>query len=301
MTQQPIQVFLFVSIKGGVGKSTLSTLTALALSACGRRPLVLDADFTGSSLGDGLSLCAPSETGFLSREETLRLRGERVDARPAPKVLRPPYLNDAILHRAQRSEDDYRIDQGTWRHNDHPDIRWFPSSPAPYDVSVAVRWLHHHDQALWGKRFTTILSLSAEQLPDLTDVVIDLPPGLFGFSETILRASRDLDRARWAVRPILVTTPDRNDLFPAMESFRLLRSQLPQAVPLINKSSEGLRVIRQDLKSFFVKRIGHARLEDLLVELDWAPRTLGRIFREPHLHVPSTLLDKLAQALTISP
>ncbi|HSP81445.1 MAG TPA: P-loop NTPase, partial [Myxococcaceae bacterium] len=90
-----LRCYSFHSVKGGVGKSTLSVLTALGLAQRGGRPVTLiDMDLTGTSLADVLPLEAPAwdsvaleeklpllrpPTGFLSLEETrerMELRDE---------------------------------------------------------------------------------------------------------------------------------------------------------------------------------------------------------------------------------
>ena len=59
----------FHSVKGGVGKSTLSTRCALALARKRpeRRVYLVDLDLTGTSLADGLPLRAP-DFGFPPNE-----------------------------------------------------------------------------------------------------------------------------------------------------------------------------------------------------------------------------------------
>lgn len=53
-----ITVHTFSSAKGGVGKSVLAIASAKILAVSGRSPALLDCDFTGTSIADGLRLCA---------------------------------------------------------------------------------------------------------------------------------------------------------------------------------------------------------------------------------------------------
>ena len=63
MPKQSITPHAFASAKGGVGKSTLAVACAkLIASEAGRRCVLVDADMTGTSLADGLKLCAPDVT-----------------------------------------------------------------------------------------------------------------------------------------------------------------------------------------------------------------------------------------------
>ena len=89
---QPLRIHAFCSVKGGVGKSTLAVACATRLARQGREVVLIDADLTGSSLADGLTLEAPLVTSdaagamdltapatgeFLSAVDSEHLRDER--------------------------------------------------------------------------------------------------------------------------------------------------------------------------------------------------------------------------------
>src|SRR5580698_1045668 len=95
MSGRVITLHVFCSAKGGVGKSTLAIACARLLAEASRTVVLIDADLTGTSLADGLCLCAPevarrpdgrldfdaAPTGrHLTREATVAQRNARRDA-----------------------------------------------------------------------------------------------------------------------------------------------------------------------------------------------------------------------------
>ncbi len=171
MPARTITLHVFASGKGGVGKSTLAIACAKLLSDQGRTCVLLDADFTGTSLADGLLLCAPvvatkqdgaldfyapSTRQFLSREETIRLRMRRKDATPQEQFLAPPFLNDIFLHGDLKQE--CRIEALCWRHEDRGDrVLYLPSSPLGKDIGIALGWLFRDQVFTWLQRLTWLL------------------------------------------------------------------------------------------------------------------------------------------------
>jgi hypothetical protein len=253
MPARTITLHVFASAKGGVGKSTLAIACARLLGEQGRTCVLLDADFTGTSLADGLLICAPvvatkqdgaldfyapSTRQFLSREETIRLRMRRKDSTPQEQFPAPPFLNDIFLHGDLKQE--CRIEALCWRHEDRSDrVLYLPSSPLGKDIGIALGWLFRDQVFTWLQRLTWLLDGMAAQLEALNDVVIDLPPGLHGFAHEVLvllsYISRDRempsgfpawheqrDKLAWQARPFLVTTPDRNDVILALEYYARL-------------------------------------------------------------------------------
>lgn len=126
-----LRCYSFHSVKGGVGKTTFSLLTALYHAVIRReKTLLIDMDLTGTSLADVLPLEAPNfqaetaqsptnphtpieplqhaPTDFLSREETLRRIRNRHEnghdlsrTQPSPARWRSndvPFINDFLLY-----------------------------------------------------------------------------------------------------------------------------------------------------------------------------------------------------------
>ncbi|MEO5726298.1 MAG: P-loop NTPase, partial [Byssovorax sp.] len=136
MSERTIRLHTFCSVKGGVGKSTLATICAKLLADRGRVPVLVDCDLTGTSLADGLRLCAPvvaeHEDGAIdleapptgemlsldetrsrrtARRDALRRDGEKWKDRPRP----PPYFNDPLNY-TFLTKRPARVDALLWKH-----------------------------------------------------------------------------------------------------------------------------------------------------------------------------------------
>jgi len=320
-----ITLHAFCSTKGGVGKSTLAVAWTELLRGEGRRCVLLDADLTGSSLADGLDLCAPDlrsdgQSGlslgaapsgaFLDAGETRSRIRERCRMRPkdVPLPRHVPFFNDALAYQGVVTEIECRLGAMLWRQGDESQGWLLPSSPSPNDVAVALGWLFQDGQADWQRRTAWILDALAEQLPDLTDVVLDLPPGLFGFVHAVLRLLAALrtggplpegcpDLAgsgrAWETRPFLLMTPDRNAWASALRAFRRLRSTLPTLVPVVNRLSGGRVLLQGAVRSEF----GATGIEERLRFLAESPDDLGRLFVDGRLTYLAPLRRAVGDAL----
>jgi hypothetical protein len=312
-----VRIHCFFSVKGGVGKTTL----AVALAQLVPRPercVVLDLDLTGSSLAEGLDLQAPEialrsdgsmdldapPTGtYLSVDESRTAR----DARKRSKAglwLPPPYINDAFRYEGNDQERDCRLDAMCWRHQSDPGVRYLPSSSIDRDIVSSLDWLYrdevHHGGA-WLQRFAWILYTFLEQMPELEDLVLDMPPGVFGFTREVLSFLAHLstgsvlparfpglpDQAEWQIHPYLVTSEDRQDLFLAMETYATILSKLPSVVPLLNRLKSPIEKTKEALDQRFrgalIKDIGHR-----MRSVSEHRATLGRLFIEGDLKLTDT-------------
>lgn len=300
------------SVKGGVGKSTLAVHGAWALARAGAHVLVLDVDLTGSSLADGIELCAPrlpmseaglldlcsdDQPGFVDRSETLRLRDRR-QKRDVQQHLAVhlPYLNDAMLHEVA-GRGECRLDHMAWTWPaaaaSEPvagSLLFLPSSPQRKDMAIAANWAKQEDDRTWSNRLESLLDLAAHQVPELTHLVLDLPPGPLGLSsgviDMLVRISgktaqlpaADGAQVQWSSIPVLVTTPDRNDLFIATEYYLHHRPRMPSLQLLVNKASPGLAEERHALRERFGSIVQTSGVEHSpAIGLD--DRGLGRTFR----------------------
>ena len=121
-----LRCYSFHSVKGRVGKSTLSSILALALAEDTETTLV-DMDLTGTSLADVLPLCAPRwrenanwhaapDAGFHDRAHSRRAMSVRADASPAD-LVEPPFLNDFLLYQTAdwQARDDVHPHALGWR------------------------------------------------------------------------------------------------------------------------------------------------------------------------------------------
>ncbi|MBI4819054.1 MAG: P-loop NTPase [Deltaproteobacteria bacterium] len=272
-----VSLIAFCSAKGGVGKSTLSVACAHVLASPDAPVVVVDADMTGTSLADGLSLCAPrlvsSAEGILdfnqvpeahlSAEATRQLQARH--RRGLGTSL--PFLNHALL--ATRDESDrpkLRAQALLWREaGQDSSVSYIPSSSTQDDVGVALRWLYTEDEPKrWVCHLAWVLRALVNDVPNLRAVVIDLPPGLFGFTQATLSLLAHLRKGwslpngfpplldgsvSWDVKPILVLSADRNDLVVGADYFAKVKAQdrLPGLIPAVNALTEAPEVIRKRL------------------------------------------------------
>ena len=209
-----LRCYSFHSVKGGVGKSTLSVLTALGLAQRGdRRVTLIDMDLTGTSLADVLPLESPaceaapdgtlsllrSPTGFHSREDTRQLMEERdeqareaihrgTEARAARCV---PFLNDYLLFATPDwdNQQDLPIESVLWRmrgFSPENSLRVLPSSALPVDLEriIPVVFDENHSGFLESRLEYLLDALVPEQGEAV--VVVDTPPTIPGLSRSVL-------------------------------------------------------------------------------------------------------------------
>lgn len=309
MKKRTIKLRAFCSAKGGVGKSTLAVTCSRLLAEQAGLGVLLDCDMSGTSIGDGLKLrapkvrrlpdarsmdlLAPASREFHTEEETVALRDQRkeLEWESYPPLL--PYFNDALLYQNPEGEDDCCLPAMLWRHsNEHDPVFYFPSSSLPQDVSTALGWLYRDKLSQWKQRLAWILYTLAEQMPDLAFVVLDLPPGLFGFTREVLSLLAHLGKEaplgpdfpallsmdiNWKIKPFIVMTADTNDLVVAMEAYTALKNDLSTLIPLLNRSSEGLEVVKHRIRKRF-ERFGALGVEERLRSVGEMRTTLGKVF-----------------------
>lgn len=312
---RPLRIHAFCSIKGGVGKSTLAVACATRLARDDGKIVLIDVDLTGSSLADGLVLRAPAITldeggqmdltapateRFLSPEETERLRDERQVAPRAPRRP-PPFVNDALTFTG-RGERDCNPSALLWRHSEIPSLQIIPASPLRTDVSVAVGWLYNQEHFLFAERLGQILFALRQNQPDLSDVVLDLPPGTFGFTHAVLSmiallaSGKDVpgvprlseSGAEVAANVFLVTTQERNALTVSMEEFLRLRPHLPGLQLLVNRAYEGHAAILRSLERRFGPAFQAMGLADEIRLVEENPG-LARLFRSGAIYACKTM------------
>ncbi|WP_437874517.1 hypothetical protein [Sorangium sp. So ce513] len=165
----------------------------------------------------------------------------------------PAYLNDALNDQGAETGQECRIEGMLWRHERQDDVLYLPSSPLQHDVAASLGWLHSADPFRWVLRLTWLLDALLERLPQVTDIVVDLPPGVWegGFSHEMLVLASMLSRGEplpagypawhsagiaWKVLPVLVTTPDWSDLLPALEYGAANSALLPTLRLLLNRA-----------------------------------------------------------------
>ncbi|NUQ75662.1 MAG: P-loop NTPase [Polyangiaceae bacterium] len=307
-----VSIYAFCSIKGGVGKSTLAVASAKLLAGNGRVPVLIDADLTGTSLADGLLLRAPivvrradggldleaAPTGkHYEVEDTIQLRSARKASAPSERPVPPAYLNDALTYVGVEGGPDCRVDAIVWKHQNEDGVLYLPSSPLLRDVTISLGWLYKEEPFHWLLRFTWVLDALLQRSRDITDVVLDLPPGVFGFGHetlvllSVLSSGEGLPEGfpawktdiQWDVRPFLVTTPDFNDILPALEYVAAQSGRLPTLVPILNRSTEAIAVVKEKVRHRLGRVLGALGIEERLEPIAAMPLTLGRIFIDQDL------------------
>jgi len=299
MNERTIRLHTFCSVKGGVGKTTLAIVCAKILAAQGRVPVLIDCDLTGTSLADGLNLRAPkvalhedgsidfqaASTGIeLSVEESrsaVKIRQARLqeDDRWKDRPHPPPFLND-ILNFVVTTNGAPIMEALFWYHKDEDGIRYLPSSSLLDDVKESIVWFYDEPYA-WARAFVRVLYTLAEQLPTLTDVVVDLPPGTWGFPHETLRLVSMLHFqdetqlpddyallqngvARWIPNPFIVSSRDPNDFVPALQYVVRHQDVVPTLKPIVNRLDKGEKALHAKARERLGNILASSGLEEKL-------------------------------------
>lgn len=327
---------VFSSVKGGVGKSTLAVVTAKLLARRGQVPVVVDADMLGASLADGLRLRAPvvelTTEGLLDLEapatnrwhtldETRKLREKRrrrleelaTGVKELPSCPPPAYLNDALHYPLPHPQRECSVGGILWRHEQEDGVGYLPSSPLRADASAAAPYALGAPHGFhWVRRLSWLLEGLIEQQPSITDFVIDLPPGTWGFSQEALvwlgaLASQKIpsgypklhEKRSVVVNPFVVTSQDRNDRVLAVEYFMYARPFVQNIVPLCNKLHEGRDEVRKKVRRDLAPPLQGLGIEDTLRFIPTLSRSLGRLFVEGDVELEE--IEEIEAALRIEP
>lgn len=305
-----VNLYLFASVKGGVGKSTLAVVTAKLLAARGRHPVVFDCDLLGSSLADGLELCAPEvvetasgpnyaalPTGrWFDLEQTRAHRAQRKarwedggtpDLRPGV----PAYLNDALFFDPRREGSDCRVDAMLWRHSEAGAARYLPSSPIRKEASrAAAVFARAEPKFAWVPRMAWIIEGLLSHDESVTDIVVDLPPGTWGITHEMLVLAGGLSKPlpsgypqwhgsiSWEVVPTIVTTPDRNDRLLAMEYWQDARTRIKPLRVLMNRTTESHTAYRSSIRNDLPEVVRGLGIEDKVALVPLLSNSLGAMF-----------------------
>lgn len=315
-----VGLHVFCSVKGGVGKSTLSVLAAKLLAAKGRVPVLVDTDMLGTSLADGLKLCAPkvkATDGFLDLEapptnqwysltETRELRttrklwlDERGDQGDAGPPVPPAYLNDALHYPVPDPSRECAVAALLWRHQEDDGVWYLPSSPLLGDAMLAAPYgVNANGEYRFIRRLTWVLDGLLSDRPRLTDVVLDLPPGTWGFSHEVLMLLGQIagrvplpegypvwSGIEWLLNPFIVTSRDRNDRLVAIDYFMEARRRLPRLIPLCNRLSVAPRALRDEIKDDLPAPLKGLGIEELVRLVPELSASAGRVFVAGNLNL----------------
>jgi CobQ/CobB/MinD/ParA nucleotide binding domain len=309
MSERTITLHTFSSVKGGVGKSTLAITCAKLLAASKRVPVLIDCDLTGTSFADGLRLEAPDlalndgaldlttakpATSYFSVDETRQRRAERRINGSNERALPPSYFND-VLKAVDVTNEPVQVSAALWRHERADGVAYLPSSSIQRDVVESLHWYDQREPFEWAQCAFWAIDDLVSQREDLTDVVLDLPTGTWGFSHEAVVLTSMIDRGkpfaeglpewhkgpiRWRANPFLVTSADGNDILPALEYVgRNQRENLPSLRPLANRVTEGIDVVRARARDLLGPTFAAVELEKKLWPVPEV-RALGRIFKD---------------------
>jgi hypothetical protein len=238
-----LRCYSFHSVKGGVGKSTLSTFVAYGLARQGHDVVLIDLDLTGTSLSDVLALEAPRwaedtidlrsspGAGFFDRATTL----ERIRERDPQEMmkLRVPFLNDFLLWSDPDWSTEHDVVPGalSWRVQGGPgNLAVIPSSALPADLERIIPVIFDEEHAAFLEARIEVLLDALVPAQGERVVVIDTPPTVPGLSRSVmslaLRLGREPKRAladdeyipeRLGANPVtwqigMVVSRDRQDL-----------------------------------------------------------------------------------------
>lgn len=260
----------FHSVKGGVGKSTLSTLMAVWLARSRRDvPVYLvDMDLTGTSLGDALPIEPPRwegveakgvldllavPTGFHQRTTLPELIDAR-EERPDPTtVVGVPFLNDFLLFATPEwnEQRDVPLRSLSWRMVEGPEnLHVLPSSALPRDLEQTLPVIYDEEHAAFLEARLEHLLDAIVTSDDEAMVVFDTPPTIPGLSRSVLSLGLRLGRKRkisledsedgyiparlrkvaLTWRAFLVTTPDWQDLRAAERWLGMVREEEAEVI-----------------------------------------------------------------------
>lgn len=240
----------FHSVKGGVGKSTLSYLVARELAKTERVALI-DADLTGTSLADVLDLRPPHwnpvgpadplplhtpPDGWREVGKSVALLDER-SALSNGHAQKVPLLNDFLLWTKDRYDPERDVDPRAlfWKLPESDalceNLFVIPSSALPNDLGQILPLIYDELHAAYlESRFEWLLHWILEKT-SIRTIVFDTPPTIPGVSRSVLSMAirlpqyRDLAEDGGTPRmltkqltypiqwtPCLVATPDTQDL-----------------------------------------------------------------------------------------
>lgn len=235
-----INLCMFASVGGGTGKTTLLWEVAGSLAVQRRTVLILDTDFGGSI-----------------HHNDMQGEGE--------------CLNDALnFQGATCIENDYDVRRAARiiGHCGYPGVRVIPAATDAAARHNMMLWAFKPSEGRtytshragghefpWGKRFGSILEVCAFQLPDVTDILIDCGPGMFGFPAmiaTVLANQHGQETSKggktWRSTAFVVSTSGRiiDDAATARET---IQKQIPAARIVYNRTSSHVSKVERRLFS----------------------------------------------------
>jgi len=242
------RIYTIHSQKGGVGKTSLAlAIAGFAAIHHNKKTLIIDADLTGTSLADVFNVSDLDQSQYIN-ELLLAKPSKFGEYTPITSIDSEDLKNSLI-------SQFYQNIQG------FDDLFYAPGSPCFVDILKIIPLITQEDRLnFFRQRFEDIIVTAI--MNDFEVIIIDLPPGLFGISTSLLHmiidhvssqietekdrkvsrlnkilriAMEGKSNAALEAHTIFITTSDRADyraLFPS------LSSMLEQNMQLVEKDNQ---------------------------------------------------------------
>src|SRR5690606_18456218 len=128
-----------------------------------------------------MDLSRVSPAGFHTASETRTLRSVRRGTSQREPAPPPPYLNDVLAY-----DPEIRAEAALWSAPQPDGVLYLPSSALDDDVNELPTWWPGPRRFEWVQRFTWLLDGLLCAVPAITDFIVDLPPGVWGFTHELM-------------------------------------------------------------------------------------------------------------------
>ena len=218
-----------MSLKGGVGKTTLAYALAWAQATRSRRPvLLIDADLTGTCLGD---LLDPVVAWHLEAN-LAHLLCEPPDT--LPEQLAPECLPVYVPGRAGGERDGERATNAPGAAVVFCPSHAYSTQPTRVDRAVLEALIGQETAGAWVRHVLDCLITATHQnLGPLGGVVVDHSPGLAALQSAVLGDIAQLPAGR---KVAMITTSDRVDLAMCKAASTTHHDELKDAAWIVNKA-----------------------------------------------------------------
>lgn len=223
------------SVKGGVGKTTVSYLLARAQARISDRPvLLIDADLTGTCVGDLLDEgTEPTWDAVLNLAHLICDRPESLPERLERRSL-PVYVHEPGRASGSEPARIHQVAAGVAGR-----VVYCPSHadsvlPRVVDREVLQALIGHETAGGWVRHvLARVIAVTEQVSGGLGGVIVDHAPGVAALQSMTLEDIRQVQRGRSAANPtrraVMMTTCDRVDLkmcraFHAREARRIRRA-----------------------------------------------------------------------------
>ncbi len=218
-----------MSLKGGVGKTTLAYAVAWAQATRSQRPvLLIDADLTGTCLGD---LLDPVVAWHLEAN-LAHLLCEPPDT--LPEQLAPECLPVYVPGRAGGERDGERATKPPGAAVVFCPSHAYSTQPTRVDRAVLEALIGQETAGAWVRHvLDRLITATHQTLGPLGGVVVDHSPGLAALQSAVLGDIAQHPAGRMVA---MITTCDRVDLAMCKAASTTHRDELSKAAWIVNRA-----------------------------------------------------------------